>query len=63
MNRITKHLIVTFPAMMVNLNQQKVFEDGNLKARALTLIINFGIIPFAAYAAGYVKFTDRIWSS
>jgi arsenite transporter len=58
-----KNLIVPFTflmvyPMMVNLNIQKVFEGGDVKAQVLTQIINFGIIPFAAYAAGLIFFKN-----
>ncbi len=49
--------LMVYP-MMVNLNIQKVFEGGDIKAQVLTQIINFGIIPFAAWAAGLIFFRD-----
>lgn len=58
-----KNLIIPFTflmvyPMMVNLNIQKVFEGGDLKAQILTQLINFGIIPFVAYFIGTIFFKD-----
>ncbi|MCP3871559.1 MAG: arsenic resistance protein [Desulfobacteraceae bacterium] len=49
--------LMVYP-MMVNLNFQKVFEGGDLKAQVLTQIINFGIVPFLAYALGVIFFKN-----
>lgn len=62
--RPLKSLIVPFTflmvyPMMVNLNVRKVFEGGDGKAQLLTQAINFGIIPFVAFAAGKFFFPDR----
>jgi ACR3 family arsenite transporter len=47
--------LMVYP-MMVNLNIQKVFEGGDLKAQILTQAINFGVVPFLAYFIGLVFF-------
>lgn len=49
--------LMVYP-MMVNLKIKKVFEGGDLKAQFLTQIINFGIIPFAAYWTGLYFFPN-----
>jgi ACR3 family arsenite transporter len=49
--------LMVYP-MMVNLNIKKVFEGGDGKAQLLTQIINFGIVPFVAYALGLIFFKD-----
>lgn len=59
-----KSLIIPFTflmvyPMMVNLNIQKVFEGGDLKAQVLTQVINFGIVPFLAYFVGLVFFRNN----
>lgn len=61
---VLKNLIIPFTflmvyPMMVNLNIQKVFEGGDVKAQALTQVINFCLIPFVAYFLGLVFFKDR----
>lgn len=45
--------LMVYP-MMVNLNMKKVFEGGDNKAQALTQIINFAIVPFAAFFVGMI---------
>ncbi len=59
-----KTLIVPFTflmvyPMMVTLNIQKVFEGGDVKAQVLTQVINFGVVPFLAYAAGLIFFKNQ----
>ena len=58
-----KSLIIPFTflmvyPMMVTLKLQKVVEGGDTKAQVLTQLINFGVIPFLAYALGRWFFTD-----
>lgn len=59
-----KNLIVPFTflmvyPMMVTLKIRKVFEGGDIKAQLLTQIINFGIVPFAAFGLGLFFFRDQ----
>ena len=59
-----KSLIIPFTflmvyPMMVNLKIKKVLEGGDLKAQILTQLINFGIIPFAAFSLGLIFFQDQ----
>ena len=59
-----KSLIIPFTflmvyPMMVTLNIQKVFEGGDVKAQVLTQAINFGVVPFLAYALGLIFFKDQ----
>jgi len=59
-----KSLIIPFTflmvyPMMVNLNIQKVFEGGDVKAQVLTQVINFAIVPFLAYVIGLIFFKDN----
>ncbi|WDP88439.1 MAG: universal stress protein [Desulfobacter sp.] len=50
--------LMVYP-MMVTLNIQKVFEGGDVKAQVLTQVINFGIVPFLAWAVGLLFFRDN----
>nr|WP_319393532.1 universal stress protein [uncultured Desulfobacter sp.] len=50
--------LMVYP-MMVTLNIQKVFEGGDVKAQVLTQAINFGVVPFLAYALGLIFFKDQ----
>lgn len=59
-----KSLIIPFTflmvyPMMVNLKIKKVLEGGDLKSQILTQCINFGIIPFVAFALGMIFFRDQ----
>ncbi|QGY39568.1 arsenic resistance protein [Pseudodesulfovibrio cashew] len=59
-----KALIVPFTflmvyPMMVTLKVRKVFEGGDIKAQVLTQCINFGVVPFLAFAAGRIFFHDN----
>ena len=59
-----KSLIIPFTflmvyPMMVNLKIKKVLEGGDLKAQVLTQLINFGIIPFAAFGLGLIFFQGQ----
>lgn len=50
--------LMVYP-MMVTLNIQKVFEGGDMKAQAITQVINFGIVPFLAWGIGLIFFRDN----
>jgi len=50
--------LMVYP-MMVNLKIRKVFEGGDTKTQLVTQAINFGVIPFAAYAMGMLFFPER----
>lgn len=50
--------LMVYP-MMVNLQLEKVFSLDDIKCQIVTQIINFGIIPFIAYATGVYFFSDR----
>jgi len=59
-----KQLIVPFTflmvyPMMVTLKIKKVIEGGDTKAQILTQLINFGVIPFIAFALGGFFFKDQ----
>jgi len=47
--------LMVYP-MMINLELKKVFSGSDLKLQSAAQIINFGIIPFIAFAAGKVFF-------
>ena len=58
-----KSLIIPFTflmvyPMMVNLQVKKVFEGGDTKVQIVTQILNFGVIPFIAFAIGRIAFPD-----
>ena len=50
--------LMVYP-MMVNLQIKKVFSGGDTKVQFVTQLINFGIIPFAAYGIGKLFFADQ----
>ena len=50
--------LMVYP-MMVTLKVKTVFQGGDSKAQWLSLLINFGIIPFVAFGAGLLFFRDR----
>lgn len=50
--------LMVYP-MMVTLKIRKVFEGGDAKAQLLTQLINFGVVPFAAYGFGMYFFADK----
>jgi len=59
-----KNFIVPFTflmiyPMMVVLKIKKVLEGGDVKAQALTQVINFAVIPFVAYGIGAVFFSGK----
>ncbi|WP_147822624.1 arsenic resistance protein [Salidesulfovibrio onnuriiensis] len=59
-----KSLIIPFTflmvyPMMVTLKVRKVFEGGDAKAQVLTQFINFGVVPFAAFAMGMFFFSSN----
>lgn len=49
--------LMVYP-MMVNLQIRKVFEGGDTKVQLVTQLLNFGVIPFFAFALGKVAFPD-----
>lgn len=51
-------LLMVYP-MMVNLNMRQILEGGDSKAQLLAQAINFGIIPFVAFALGRLWFPDQ----
>lgn len=50
--------LMVYP-MMVTLKIKTIFEGGDYKAQWLSQLINFGIIPFSAYAIGLLFFKDQ----
>lgn len=50
--------LMVYP-MMVTLKLKKVIEGGDSKAQLLTQLINFGIVPFIAYALGRLFFPGQ----
>jgi ACR3 family arsenite efflux pump ArsB len=59
-----KGLIIPFTflmiyPMMVTLKLKKLFEGGDTKAQWLAQLINFGIIPFIAFAVGKLFFSEQ----
>lgn len=50
--------LMVYP-MMVNLKIKKVFEGGDVKAQVMTQVVNFGVIPFAAFGLGQWFFPDQ----
>lgn len=50
--------LMVYP-MMIPLKINTIFEKGSGKAQILAQLINFGIIPFMAFAIGKTFFTDR----
>ena len=51
-------ILMVYP-MMVTLKIKHVFKGGDIRTQVLTQVINFGVIPFAAYAAGRVFFAEN----
>ncbi|WP_323036956.1 arsenic resistance protein [Pararhodobacter sp.] len=51
-------LLMVYP-MMVNLNMRQMLDGGDTKAQVLAQTINFGIIPFFAFALGWLWFPDQ----
>jgi len=49
--------LMVYP-MMVTLKIKTVFQGGDSKAQWLSLLINFGIIPFVAFGVGLLFFRD-----
>jgi ACR3 family arsenite transporter len=49
--------LMVYP-MMVNLQVKKIFTSGNIWVQIVTQVINFGIIPFAAFGLGKLFFHD-----
>jgi len=50
--------LMVYP-MMVTMKLRKILEGGDGKAQALAQILNFVVIPLAAFGLGIVFFTDR----
>lgn len=50
--------LMVYP-MMVTLKVKTVFEGGDGKAQVLTQLINFGLVPFLAFAVGHLFFGDN----
>lgn len=50
--------LMVYP-MMVTLKIKTVFQGGDGKAQLITQAINFGVVPFLAFAIGNVFFADR----
>lgn len=48
---------LVFP-MMVGLDLKKLFSRGNIPLQIVTLVLNFGIVPFAAFGMGLLFFRD-----
>jgi ACR3 family arsenite efflux pump ArsB len=47
--------LMVYP-MMVTLKLKKILEGGDAKAQLLTQLINFGVVPFVAFALGRLFF-------
>lgn len=58
-NLITPFTLLMVYPMMVTLNIKKVLSGGDTRAQFFTQLINFGIIPFLAYAAGQIFFQNE----
>jgi ACR3 family arsenite transporter len=50
--------LMVYP-MMVTLKVKTVFQGGDLKSQWLSQLINFGIIPFAAFGVGSLFFKEQ----
>ena len=50
--------LMVYP-MMVTLKVKTVFQGGDSKAQWLSLLINFGVIPFVAFGVGLLFFKDQ----
>jgi ACR3 family arsenite efflux pump ArsB len=50
--------LMVYP-MMVNLQLKKILESGDGKVQLFTQIINFLVVPFAAYGFGRIFFPDN----
>jgi ACR3 family arsenite efflux pump ArsB len=49
--------------MMVTLKSKKVIEGGDTKSQLLTQLLNFGLIPFAAYGLGLLFFKKQPYTA
>ncbi len=59
-----KNLIVPFTIlmvypMMVTLKINQIFTGGDIKAQIVTQLVNFGLVPFLAYAVAWIFFRDQ----
>ena len=50
--------LMVYP-MMVTLKVKTVYQGGDSKAQWLSMLINFGIIPFVAFGVGLLFFKDQ----
>ncbi len=50
--------LMVYP-LMVTLKVKTVFEGGDGRAQVLTQLINFGLVPFLAFAVGHLFFADK----
>lgn len=50
--------LMVYP-MMINLDFKKLMEGNDLKLQSATQLINFGVIPFAAFYLGSLFFPDN----
>ncbi|MCK5851294.1 MAG: bile acid:sodium symporter [Kiritimatiellae bacterium] len=50
--------LMVYP-MMVNLPLKKIFEGGDMKVQIVTQLINFAVVPFAAYGVGLLFFPNN----
>jgi ACR3 family arsenite efflux pump ArsB len=54
--------LMVYP-MMVNLQIKKVLSGGDYKLQTVTLLINFGFIPFIAFGIGRVFFSNNVFAA
>ena len=50
--------LMVYP-MMVTLKVREVFSGGDIKAQAITQVVNFAIVPFLAYGVSWLFFRDE----
>ncbi|MFN2292504.1 MAG: arsenic resistance protein [Anaerolineae bacterium] len=55
-------LLMVYP-MMVNLQIKKVLSGHDYQLQLTALLINFGIVPFAAFAIGRVLLADQVFAA
>lgn len=51
--------LMVYP-MLVTLKLESLKEKGNFKLQLVTMVINFGVLPFVAYLLGVIFFEDVI---
>jgi ACR3 family arsenite efflux pump ArsB len=54
--------LMVYP-MMVNLQIKKVLSGGDYKLQIVTLLINFGIVPFIAFGIGRIFFANNVFAA